>query len=349
MTEDTEKGKSRVKGRFAPSPTGRMHLGNVFAALMSWLSAKSQGGDWLLRIEDLDPQRSHREYAETLMDDLLWLGLQWDEGPRKECGNGPYWQSQRGVFYEKTLLCLQRMGLVYPCTCTRADIMATQAPHESDGRVVYKGTCRPQTIIPWERILTGNLSSDLFLEKPASSVRTFAGDGDCIVQQIAALRLMVPPEHLADMVFYDGHYGEMHINLATHCGDFIVRRRDKAWAYQLAVVVDDALMGVTEVVRGRDLLLSVPQQKYVARLLGFSTPAFTHIPLLVNEQGQRLSKRDKSLDMGVLRSRYSAEELLGKLAHVIGLTCDESPVSARDLIPLFSWQKIPTRDIICKI
>ncbi len=151
------------------------------------------------------------------------------------------------------------------------------------------------------------------------------------------------------MVFHDGHYGEMHINLATHCGDFIVRRRDKAWAYQLAVVVDDALMDVTEVVRGRDLLQSVPQQEYVAHLLGFCTPAFIHIPLLINEQGLRLSKRDKSLDMGELRSRYSAEELLGKLAHVAGLTCNDSPISARDLIPLFSWQKIPTKDIVCKI
>ena len=123
-----------VRGRFAPSPTGRMHLGNVFAALLSWLSAKSQGGKWLLRIEDIDPQRSHREFAELIMDDLRWLGLEWDEGP--------YWQSERGDIYEHYLKVLADKGMTYPCYCTRADILATQAPHESDGRVVYKGTCR---------------------------------------------------------------------------------------------------------------------------------------------------------------------------------------------------------------
>lgn len=329
----------RVKGRFAPSPTGRMHLGNVFAALISWLSAKAQGGCWLLRIEDLDPQRSHAEYAEMLMDDLLWLGLEWDEGPRVGGPNGPYWQSQRGDFYEEALQRLCQKGLVYPCTCTRADIMATQAPHESDGRVVYKGTCRPAEAISWESVLAGKGYRD---DRQQRMGEEMIGS-----HQQAALRLMVPPQPLADVSFSDRHYGETGENLAMHCGDFIVRRRDGAWAYQLAVVVDDACMGVTEVVRGRDLLLSAPQQMYVARLLGFTPPAFAHIPLLVNAQGQRLSKRDQSLDMGQLRARYSAEQLLGKLACLTGITRDDAPLTACELLHAFSWERIPHEDIVC--
>ena len=331
--------KPLVKGRFAPSPTGRMHLGNVFAAIVSWLSAKAQGGYWLLRIEDLDPQRSHAEYAEMLMDDLLWLGLEWDEGPRVGGPNGPYWQSQRGDFYEQALQELCQRGLVYPCTCTRADIMATQAPHESDGRVVYKGTCRPADSICWDSLLAGTYHQTERNQGTAMSILN--------PPQSAALRLMVPPQPLAEVYCVDRHYGEVSENLASHCGDFIVRRRDGAWAYQLAVVVDDAYMGVTEVVRGRDLLLSAPQQMYVARLLGFSPPAFAHIPLLVNAQGQRLSKRDLSLDMGTLRARYSPEQLLGKLALLTGMAADDTPLTARELLQGFSWKRIPHEDIVC--
>ncbi len=335
-----------VKGRFAPSPTGRMHLGNAFAALLSWLSAKSQGGKWLLRIEDLDPQRSRPEYAETLMDDLLWLGLEWDEGPRVGGVNGPYWQSQRGDFYQDALVRLGQGGLLYPCTCTRADIMATQAPHESDGRVVYKGTCRPPRALPWDALLRDGVGAGR--TSLMGDVQRAGLPATPVSWEVpAATRLMVPPESLANIVCHDGHYGEVSVNLASHCGDFIVRRRDGAWAYQLAVVVDDALMGVTEVVRGRDLLLSAPQQMYVARLLGYAPPAFSHIPLLVNGDGQRLSKRDRSLDMGELRSRLSPDEVLGRLAHLAGLTTDDTPVSARELVPLFSWAKVPCEDIVC--
>lgn len=295
----------KVKGRFAPSPTGRMHLGNVFSALLSWLSAKSQGGKWLLRIEDIDPQRSHREYAELIMDDLHWLGLDWDEGP--------YWQSERGEIYEHYLQQLRERGLTYPCYCTRADIMATQAPHESDGRVVYKGTCR-------------NLPPGL---------RTGP----------AAIRMKVPDEGEGLVTFSDGHYGTHTVDLTTQCGDFIVRRKDGAWAYQLAVVVDDALMGINEVVRGRDLLLSSPQQIYLARQLGFTPPRFTHLPLLCNSAGQRLSKRDRSLDMESLRSHYSPQQVIGMLAHAARLQTDDSPVEALDLVEGFSWSSVPTADI----
>lgn len=295
-----------IKGRFAPSPTGRMHLGNVFSALLSWLSAKSQGGTWLLRIEDIDPQRSRQEYAELIMDDLHWLGLDWDEGP--------YYQSERGDIYEHYLKQLTDNGLTYPCYCTRADILATQAPHESDGRVVYKGTCR-------------NL---------APGVKTGP----------AAIRMKVPSEGKGILSFTDGHYGMQTIDLTTHCGDFIVCRKDGAWAYQLAVVVDDALMGINEVVRGCDLLLSSPQQIYLAQQLGFATPHFTHLPLLCNKQGQRLSKRDQSLDMAVLRTSNTPEEIIGMLAHAAGLQQSNEPITAQELIGEFSWDKIPTNNII---
>lgn len=295
-----------IKGRFAPSPTGRMHLGNVFSALLSWLSAKSQGGTWLLRIEDIDPQRSKQEYAELIMDDLHWLGLDWDEGP--------YYQSERGDIYEHYLKQLTDNGLTYPCYCTRADILATQAPHESDGRVVYKGTCR-------------NL---------APGVKTGP----------AAIRMKVPSEGKGILSFTDGHYGMQTIDQTTHCGDFIVRRKDGAWAYQLAVVVDDALMGINEVVRGCDLLLSSPQQIYLAQQLGFAPPHFTHLPLLCNKQGQRLSKRDQSLDMAALRTSNTPEEIIGMLAHAAGLQQSNEPITAQELVGEFSWDKIPTNNII---
>lgn len=217
--------------------------------------------------------------------------------------------------------------------------MATQAPHESDGRVVYKGTCRPADSICWESVLAGDKNRDERQHGTSMSILN--------PPQSAALRLMVPPQPLAEVYCVDRHYGEVSENLASHCGDFIVRRRDGAWAYQLAVVVDDAYMGVTEVVRGRDLLLSAPQQMYVARLLGFSPPTFAHIPLLVNAQGQRLSKRDLSLDMGTLRARYSPEQLLGKLALLTGMADDDTPITARELLQGFSWKRIPHEDIVC--
>ena len=156
---------------------------------------------------------------------------------------------------------------------------------------------------------------------------------------------MVPDE---TVTFTDGHYGKHSVNLAEQVGDFIIRRKDGAWAYQLVVVIDDALMGVTEVVRGCDLLLSAPQQIWLAELLGFKAPQFTHLPLLCNQQGQRLSKRDQSLDMASLRECYSAQEIIGLLAHQAGLLAEPAPVAPTDLIPLFSWDKVPTNSIIMK-
>lgn len=306
-----------VKGRFAPSPSGRMHLGNIYSALVSWLSAKSQGGSWLLRIEDLDPGRSKSEYARLIEDDLHWLGLDWDEGGLDD-RKGFYCQSNRGDIYEEALNRLKELNLVYPCTCSRAEIMASQAPHESDGRIVYSGKCRPENMnnIEWSRK---------------------AGE------KAAAVRLKVEDR---DISFIDGNYGSVTVNLAEHCGDFVLKRSDGAWAYQLAVVVDDALMGVTEVVRGRDLLLSTAQQLYLYNILGYDSPHFSHIPLLCSNGGSRLCKRDKSLDMSELRKKYQAEEIIGQLAHIAGITKNAEPCSPASLISSFSWDQIPDKDII---
>ena len=303
-----------IRGRFAPSPTGRMHLGNVYAALLSWLSAKSKGGEWVLRIEDIDPGRSKQEFADRIMDDLEWLGLTWD-------GEVTY-QSKRQDIYEHYFELLRKEGLLYPCFCSRADLLATQAPHESDGRVVYKGTCRDLNPADYPQGIT------------------------------PAWRMRVPDETIETT---DGHYGAYRVHLPTEIGDFIVRRKDGAFAYQLVVVVDDLTMGITEVVRGRDLLLSTSQQLFLAQTLRylntekvFPEVSYAHFPLLMNEAGQRLSKRDKSLDMGVLREQHSAGEIIGFIAHLAGITPTQHPITPQELLPLFKWEKIPTEDIRVK-
>lgn len=303
-------------GRFAPSPSGRMHLGNVMSALLAWLGAKSVGGRMVLRIEDLDPERSRTEYERQIEEDLRFLGLDWDEGEGAGGAHGPYLQSRRTPIYEEALAQLSRQGLLYPCYCTRAELHAvTQAPHMGDGRFVYGGRCR--NLGEAERV---QLSA---CRKPA-------------------IRLRVPKEEIR---FVDGLCGPCAQDLALACGDFIVRRSDGAFAYQLAVVVDDVLMGVTQVVRGRDLLDSTPRQLYLYRLLGAEPPAFYHVPLLLAPDGRRLSKRERDLDMGALRARYSAEEILGKLAWLTGLQDAPEPVSARELAASFSWEQVKQENL----
>lgn len=308
------------KGRFAPSPTGRMHLGNVFTALVSWLSARSRGGSWVLRIEDLDPQRSKHRWACLIEDDLQWLGLDWDEGGLDHRGpHGPYCQSERSAIYAAALDRLRATGLTYGCTCRRADILATQAPHQSDGRIVYAGTCRPATM-------------PCFAPEPEAP---------------HAVRLYVPGEEIR---FTDAVFGPQHCNLATHCGDFVLRRADGAWAYQLAVTVDDAAMGITEVVRGCDLLLSTAQQLYLYRLLGKQAPRYAHVPLLCNRAGQRLSKRDSSLAMDALRERFTPGEIIGRLAAAAGIIPEPTPCRPAELLPLFSLSGLPaTPQIIVEL
>lgn len=297
---------TEVVGRFAPSPSGRMHLGNVFAALLAWLSVKSRDGTMVLRIEDLDPDRCRAEYVETLRDDLLWLGLTWDKEQTP--------QSRRSQAYEEAFEVLQARGLIYPCYCSRTELHAASAPHAADGRVIYAGTCRSLT--PAQRA-----------EKTKAP----------------AWRLMVP-----DQVWgvKDGLQGWYEENLSKDCGDFIVRRADGVYAYQLAVVVDDAAGGVTEVVRGMDLLPSTPRQLYLYDLLGLRPPEFFHVPLLLSPDGRRLSKRDRDLDLGVLRQQKKPEEILGLLGYWAGILEKPEPASAQELAKSFTWQAVRTEPVV---
>lgn len=293
-------------GRFAPSPSGRMHLGNALSATLAWLSAKQQGGEILLRIEDLDPARSKAEYAQGIMDDFRWLGLLWDRRATD--------QSKRGEAYAAALRQLEQMYLIYPCYCSRDQLHAASAPHASDGRVIYAGTCRNLT--PEQRAV--------MTKKPS-------------------LRIRLPDREVS---FRDGLQGDVTMNLQREFGDIILRRADGVAAYQLAVVVDDGTQGVTEVVRGRDLLSSTPVQLYLYELLGLTPPRFYHVPMLLAPDGRRLSKRDRDLDFGYLRQHFSPEEIIGLLGHLAGLMERWEPVSARELACDFSWSRVKQSDII---
>ena len=297
-------------GRYAPSPSGRMHLGNLMCCLLAWLSAKSKGGQVLLRIEDLDAARCPRVYADAIQDDLAWLGLAAD-GPTPTV-----YQSERSEIYQQYYDILLKKGLIYPCFCSRSQLHAASAPHRSDGQVVYAGTCRGL--------------SDAEVARRS-------------LTRAPAFRVRVPDEEIA---FTDGHLGRYAENLARDCGDFYLRRADGVFAYQLAVVVDDALMGVTEVVRGSDLLSSTPRQLWLYRELGLTAPQFYHLPLLLAPDGRRLSKRDGDQSLENLRARYTPQEIIGKLAYVCGLQDTLAPASPQELVPGFSWDKVPKQDIL---
>ena len=297
-------------GRYAPSPSGRMHLGNLMCCLLAWLSAKSKGGQVLLRIEDLDTMRCPRVYADAIVDDLAWLGLAAD-GPTPTV-----YQSERSGIYQQYYDILLKKGLVYPCFCSRSQLHAASAPHRSDGQVVYAGTCRGL--------------SDAEVARRS-------------LTRAPAFRVQVPDEEIA---FTDGHLGRYAENLARDCGDFYLRRADGVFAYQLAVVVDDALMGVTEVVRGSDLLSSTPRQLWLYRELGLTAPQFYHLPLLLAPDGRRLSKRDGDQSLENLRARYTPQEIIGKLAYVCGLQDTPAPASPQELVSGFSWDKVPKQDIL---
>ena len=287
-------------GRFAPTPSGRMHLGNVFAALIAWLSVRSRNGEMVLRMEDLDTQRTSDEFAEILRDDLRWLGLTWDrETPA---------QSQRSAVYDKYFEILREKGLLYPCYCTRSQLHSVNAPHLSDGTYVYPGTCRNLT------------------------------EGERAAFHRAPAWRVIVPDRL--WTVEDKIQGTYRCNLATECGDMVVRRADGVYVYQLAVTVDDGEAGVTEVVRGMDLLSSAPRQMYLQELFGFPHPEYAHVPMLLAPDGRRLSKRDRDLDLGILRQRLSREALLGELAFAAGLIDQEVSVSLKELTKEFSWKKL---------
>ena len=300
----------RICGRFAPSPSGRMHLGNVWSCLLAWLSARSVGGSMVLRLEDLDPDRCKQEYCDQVMRDLEWLGLDWD--------GVPMYQSKRTQAYQEAFDVLEHRGLIYPCYCTRAERMAASAPHASDGSLLYDGRCRRLT--QEER------------EELSKSRR-------------CAWRVEVPEETITFRDLCQGEYSE---ELKNACGDFILRRSDGVYAYQLAVIVDDAEMGVTQVVRGSDLLTSTPRQLWLQEQLGFSHPEYGHVPLLLSADGRRLAKRDRDKELGQLMEEYTAQEIVGKLAFAAGLLDKEQAISPRELLPLFDWSKIPKENIYLK-
>ncbi len=292
-------------GRFAPTPSGRMHLGNVFAALIAWLSVRSRNGSLVLRMEDLDTLRTSEENAQILREDLLWLGLDWDvETPA---------QSTRSQVYDRYFQLLADKGLLYPCYCTRSQLHSVNAPHLSDGTYVYTGTCR-------------NL---LEAEQAA-------------FHRAPAWRVKVPKSTYSVQDLCQGLYSQ---DLETECGDFVVRRADGVYVYQLAVTVDDGEAGVTEVVRGMDLLSSAPRQMYLQELFGFPHPAYGHVPMLLSSDGRRLSKRDRDLDLGALRTHCTPEAIIGTLAYAAGLIPQKEAISAKELAREFSWDKLQGQSI----
>ncbi len=290
-----------MPGRFAPTPSGRMHIGNIYAMLGAWLSARGRGDEIFLRLEDIDEPRVVPGAADAMMDDLRWLGMDWD--------GKPVFQSQRHEVYEEALRCLrdspaiQDSPLIYPCFCSRADIRAASAPQEGDRFMVYPGTCRRLAMHEPQRV----------------QERLDRGDRH-------SLRIALPSDAHASVAFHDEIFGRQTFDLRHEIGDTIVRRADGLFSYQLVVVVDDLTMGVDDIVRGRDLLRSNALQIYIRGKLteaGFATdvqPRYTHLPLIDNSAGQRLAKREKSLDMGILRNNgVQAERIVGYCAWLLGL------------------------------
>ncbi|MCD7928892.1 MAG: tRNA glutamyl-Q(34) synthetase GluQRS [Clostridiales bacterium] len=307
--------ETQLRGRFAPSPSGRMHLGNAFSALLTWLSVRQAGGEMLLRLEDLDPARCKPAYCAQVEEDLRWLGLDWDVGGSQ--GGEGYYQSRRSEIYRTYLEQLRAKGLLYPCFCSRNQLHAASAPHRSDGTPLYSGACR-----------------NLTPEQQAERAKT----------RKSAVRIRVPEEVVS---FTDGVMGPQEQNLARECGDFILRRSDGVYAYQLAVVVDDALMGVNQVVRGEDLLDSTPRQIWLQRQLGFPQPDYYHVPLLYGRDGHRLSKRQRDLDLGAIRADGARpEDVVGRLACWAGLLDRPEPISAGELVRDFDWAKVRKTDIV---
>ena len=298
-------------GRMAPTPSAGLHIGNIFSCLIAWLAAKSAAGRIILRIEDVDRDRCRQEHIDAILFDLERLGLVWDN-------EEILYQTTRTEAYDRACETLERAGLLYPCFCSRADLHAASAPHRGE-RFVYAGTCRK--LAPRER-------------EELCQTRRFA------------LRLVVPDRELSIRDAIQGPYAQ---NLATECGDFIIRRSDGIYSYQLAVVVDDLAQGVTQVVRGVDLLECAPQQEYLRNLLDSSakTLSYAHVPLLLDENGRRLAKRDHDTGVSGLLERFgSVERLLGYLAHLTGLRTTAEPTTVKELLDGFSFDALQGKQSI---
>jgi glutamyl-tRNA synthetase len=296
--------------RLAPSPTGAQHVGNARTYLVAWLSARSRGGVIELRIEDIDSPRIKPGAADEALADLRWLGLDWD--------GEPVVQTERLPLYEDALAELKRHEFVYPCTCSRSDIAAAaSAPHEDHEGPAYPGTCS---------------------HRRAADAEELSREGEPFAWRF---RVTASPP------FTDLFAGLQHVDLARLGGDFVVWKSAGTPAYQLAVVVDDAAMGVTEVIRGNDLLPSTPRQLLLYRALGHTPPAFAHIPLVVGEDGRRLAKRHGDTRLSALRSAgVEAEALVGLLAWSCGWIDKPEPVAARKLLPRFRLDAIPPRPFV---
>jgi len=304
----------KVRGRFAPSPTGEMHLGNAWTALLAWLQVRSVGGTMVLRVEDLDPDRSRPEYTAALIEDLKWLGLNWDEGPDVGGPYKPYCQDERRSLYTQALDKLTALGYIYPCYCTKAELAAS-APHVGDNAHIYPGTCR------------SGAAKDCRNRRPS-------------------LRLKVPSGKL---IFKDGVFGFIEQDVLASTGDFVLRRSDGVHAYQLAVVVDDAAMEITHVLRGDDLLDSTPRQILLYHLLGLTPPNFAHVPLLYGNDGHRLSKRQRALSIAALRrSGVTADSVIGYLAWKAGLIDEYMPTTAASVVGCFDLKKLTVGRIVAE-
>lgn len=303
-----------VRGRYAPSPTGALHLGNLRTALLAWLFARHASGQFVLRIEDLDLPRTRSGAASCMLADLRWLGLDWDEGPEVGGHHGPYFQSARQAIYDAALAQLRAAGLVYPCYCTRAELARlASAPQAGDDGPRYPGTCRDLT---------------------AAQRRAHETAG-----RRPALRFRAPD---APIRFRDTLHGEREELVGATVGDFLVRRSDGIVAYQLAVVVDDALMGITQVVRGDDLLPSTARQLALYAALDYAPPReYAHVPLLLDAAGTRMAKRDNALGLDPLRERGARpEDVLGMLAASCGLWPSSQPAWLDELLAAFVPERI---------
>lgn len=305
-----------VRGRLAPSPTGALHLGNARTFMIAWLSVRSRGGTLVLRMEDLDHPKNKAGAAAAALEDLRWLGFDWDEGPDVGGPCAPYTQTERKAFYAEALEKLKGKGLVYPCVCSRRDVETGQsAPHTEDG-MHYPGTCR-------ERF------ADF------ESARRFLPDG-----RVPAWRFRV--EAGETVRFEDCFHGRYEQDVSALSGDFVLARDAVGAGYMLAVVVDDDAMGITEVIRGDDLLPATPRQLLLYRALGLKQPAFTHVPLVVSEDGRRLAKRHGDTRISALReSGVPAERIIGLLAWWCGWAAWGERLSLRDLPPRFDLQALP--------
>jgi glutamyl-tRNA synthetase len=299
-------------GRLAPSPTGGLHLGHARTFLVAWLAARHANGRIILRIEDLDASRVRPEAAATALLDLRWLGLDWDEGPDLGGASAPYVQSERRAHYDEALARLKAAELVYPCTCTRADIeRAASAPHAEEEGPTYPGTC---------------------------SYRK-ASDAESLSDRPFAWRFRVPSGSVAwDDVFL----GRVELEPSVQGGDFLVGRNGLGPSYQLAVVVDDALMGINQVIRGSDLVTSTPRQILLYRALGFTPPQFGHVPLVVTPDGRRLAKRDGSIKLATLREHgLDSRTLAGVLLHSCGWQASACPLHPREAIAIYDPSSLP--------